>query len=60
MKYKSYIKYFLIFSLILISLLPAYNFYQYAKNYDFKKSFNLDNIEKYVNYTIYKLLNFRT
>ena len=57
MKYKSYIKYFLIFSIILISLLPAYNFYQYAKNYDFKKSFNLDNIEKYVNYTIYKLFN---
>ena len=57
MKYKSYIKYFLIFSIILISLLPAYNFYQYAKNYDFKKSFNLDNVEKYVNYTIYKLFN---
>ena len=57
MKYKSYIKYFLIFSIILISLLPTYNFYQYAKKYDFKKSFNLDYVEKYVNYTIYKLFN---
>lgn len=57
MKYKSYIKYFLIFSIILISLLPIYNFYQYAKNYDLKKSFNVDSVEKYVNYIVYKLFN---
>ena len=37
MKNKSYIKYFIMFSIILISLLPAYNFYLYAKNYDLKK-----------------------
>ncbi|WP_152055321.1 alginate O-acetyltransferase AlgX-related protein [Aliarcobacter butzleri] len=57
MKNKTYIKYFIIFSIILISLLPVYNFYQYAKNYDYKKSFNIDNIEKYINYSIYKLFN---
>lgn len=57
MKYKFYIKCFLIFSFVLISLLPSYNFYQYAKNYDFKKSFNIDTVEKYLNYTVYKLFN---
>lgn len=57
MKYKSYIKYFLIFSIILISLFPAYNFYQYSKKYDFQKSFNTDTIEKYLNYLVYKLIN---
>ena len=57
MKNKSYIKYFIMFSIILISLLPAYNFYLYAKNYDLKKSFNVDSVEKYVNYIVYKLFN---
>lgn len=57
MKNKYYIKYFILLSIILVSLLPAYNFYLYAKNYDYKKSFNLDNIEKYINYSIYKLFN---
>ena len=47
MKNKSYIKYFIMFSIILISLLPAYNFYLYAKNYDLKKSFNVDSVEKF-------------
>ncbi|MBE3606440.1 hypothetical protein CCAL13119_05625 [Campylobacter sp. RM13119] len=57
MKNKAYIKYFIIFSIVLIGLLPTYNFYLYAKNYDYKKLFNTDSIEKYVNYGVYILLD---
>ena len=54
---KRFIKYFIIFSILLIGFLPTYNFYQYAKKYDFKKSFNLDSVEKYINYAVYKIFN---
>lgn len=54
---KRFIKYFITFSFLVVSILPIYNFYQYAKKYDFKKSFNLDNVEKYINYTVYKIFN---
>lgn len=56
-KQKRPIKYFVIFSFLLISLLPIYNFAQYAKKYDFSKLFNLDDVEKYVNYAVYKVFN---
>lgn len=56
-KQKRLIKYFVIFSFLLISLLPIYNFAQYAKKYDFSKLFNLDDVEKYVNYAVYKVFN---
>lgn len=57
MNYKKNIKYFIIVSMIIISILPAYNFYQYAKNYDFKKLYNLDGVEKYINYSVYRIFN---
>lgn len=57
MKEKKYTKYFIILALIFISLLPTYNIYNYLKNFDFKKAFNLDNVEKYINYGIYKIFN---
>ncbi|MEA2029107.1 MAG: hypothetical protein U9N49_09040, partial [Campylobacterota bacterium] len=57
MKQKRYIKYFIIVSIILIAILPSYNFYQYAKKYDFSKLFNTDKIESYRNYIVYKLFN---
>ncbi len=57
MKNKLYIKYFLILSLTAISILPLVNFYKYAKNYDFKQSFNTDSIESSINYLVYKLFN---
>lgn len=57
MQQKKQIKYFIIVSVILISLLPTYNFYQYAKQYNYSKLFNIDTIEKYINYTVYRVLN---
>lgn len=57
MKEKNYVKYFIILSLIFIASLPSYNIYQYFKNFDFKKTFNLDNVEKYINYSVYKIFN---
>jgi hypothetical protein len=56
-KNKRIIKYFLIISIIIIGILPMINFYQYAAKYDFKKLFNTDKIEMYVNYGFYKILN---
>jgi len=54
---KRLIKYFIIIAAILITALPMINFYQYAKQYDFKKLFNTDKIEMYVNYVVYKVFN---
>lgn len=55
--YVKLIKYFIIISIIIISILPIYNFYDYAKKYDYSKLFNTDTIEEYINYTVYKLFN---
>lgn len=57
MKQKRYIQYFIILSIIIIAILLSYNFYQYAKKYDYKKLFNTDRIESYRNYIVYKLFN---
>ncbi|MBV5278779.1 MAG: hypothetical protein J0647_07080, partial [Campylobacteraceae bacterium] len=56
-RYKKFTKYFILVSIIAISILPVYNFYQYAKKYDKSKIFNIDTIQKYINYTFYKLFN---
>ncbi len=56
-RYKKLTKYFILVSIIAISILPAYNFYQYAKKYDKSKIFNIDEIQKYINYAFYKLCN---
>ncbi|MBL0687570.1 MAG: hypothetical protein JJV94_07075 [Sulfurospirillum sp.] len=56
-KEKRKIKYFIIILIIIIGILPAINFYQYAIKYDFKKLFNTDKVEMYVNYGFYKVLN---
>lgn len=57
MKNKKIAILFIVLPVILIALLPAYNFYQYAKKYNYKKLFNTDSIEKYVNYSVYKIFN---
>lgn len=54
---KTVIKYFIIMSIIIIGILPIINFYQYAIKYDFKKLFNTDKVEMYINYAFYKILN---
>ncbi len=54
---KRVIKYFIIISIIIIGILPMMNFYQYAIKYDFRKLFNTDTVEMYVNYAFYKIFN---
>jgi alginate O-acetyltransferase complex protein AlgJ len=48
---------FLTVACIVIGMLPAINLYKLSKDYDFKKLFNTDRVEKYVNYSFYKLFN---
>ena len=54
---KRLIKYFIIISILIIGTLPMINLSQYTLKDDFKKLFNTDKIEKYVNYTFYKMFN---
>ncbi len=44
-------------ALAFIVALPAYNFYQYAKKYDYKQLVNTDILESYRNYLVYKFLD---
>jgi alginate O-acetyltransferase complex protein AlgJ len=50
-------KYFIVISLLIIGIIPAINLYQDGYKDDFKKIFNTDIIESYVNYTVYKVFN---
>lgn len=54
-KYKFFC--FLAVVCLVIGTLPAINLYKLSKDYDFKKLFNTDELEKYVNYSFYKLFN---
>jgi len=54
---KRTLKYFIIISITVIGMLPTINFYNYYVKHDIKKLFNADILEKYVNYTFYKLFN---
>ena len=58
MKHKKIaIKYFIVISILIIGTLPTINFFQHVVKYDFKKIFNTEKIEMYVNYGFYKIFN---
>lgn len=57
MKNRFYVILFILSSIIFISILPIYNFFQFKEKIDFKELFNTDYIEKELNYRVYKIFN---